>query len=766
MFRLGEVDLALTRGLFRFLELSATPDRPVGTAVQAPRGRHDLAILLAILCQLARLYAKLRQPQLRAPFLGSVVVVGMDTALQRRLSGVSVRGVELGEGLRVQRVRRDGWIVDTNGHASRFRPNQHEALYLNTRVGWPTLPGEHNGLVIVDSTSFASRVILERALDWAKEHRASRYVVLTNRGDWKAETELQRYVREKPTTVALPDYDAVRVSPEGRPFAPVALSTNRLLRRPPLRVDIAPVQYAPVEQLFFDVSMRLREAWRIEAPAPFSVLAAGRLVTLLRQALGTIEAFDRAAAQDHRARTITSLVRDLELTTGLDGPWRSFRQTHWPTLQYAARRLAEEIRKENPKHWATVLTVDHVRRRFPDHRVFIRTANTAAAFALEEDLASYDSHLLSAPGVRVIPRSLRLPWTDLDTVEILPALPARSRQDALWSAEATWRLVVTYGWESEWVKRVLHLEAERVDEVVERAKRVLGIALPVPHVPEPRTVLEAPDPHVPGETTTYDPLAIDLDSLSVPTEELRIGSQCFGSRPGLEGERMGRPVYLDDRRVVWWVSLDHQVETLIGARYRTVLASDLTSGDLVILPRGTGREDLFTRLAAAKHRDSDVLDLTAVLRRWWHACRTALALFDHDETRASRALVDAGCSVTTQLRAWADGSTLAPQDGRDIARVARLVGDEWLEDNWRRVAAIATELRGLHIRIGQRISGAMREASTGDGPNLRALAEVLGTDPGEILDEFDLSIVSAVGEPDLIPATLIGTVQPLRRPIE
>lgn len=759
VFRLGKYDLALAQALFRLLETPAAPDRPIGTVIKVPRGRQDLSILFGILSQLARLYAKFRQPELGPPFWGSVVVIGMDTALQKRLSNVFVRGIDLVESLRVHRIRRDGWIADAGGRASRFSANQGEVLYLNTRVGWPVLAQERDGFVILDDTSFSTNIPRERALRWAKEHGASRYVVLTNRGNWSVEEALQEYTGE-PITVVLPDHEPTGPSVDRRcRDVPVLLSTNRLLRRPPLQIDLVPVRSAPVEQLFADAAIRLREAWKIAAPAPFSVGAAGHLVALLRQALGTIERFDWAAAQDHRARTVTSLVRDLDVAVGFNGPWRNFEKTHWAALRHAARRLAEEIREDNPKHWATILAVDHLRRKSPNQDLIIRTVNSAAAYALEDDLNSYGGHLLASCNLRVIPRSNRRAWTETETTEVLPALPARSRLDVLWSAEATRRVVIAYGWESEWVKKLVRMEAMRIEGTVNRASRLLGVNLPVTHVPEPCVLLEAPDTRVGVDVVDHDPFAIDLKSLSMPVAAfgLRGASK---SKARTSGQQIGLPVYLHGNSLVWWVDPDQQVETMLGVRYARVFASDLQRGDQVIVPTGTGREDLFTRLVAAKHRDHDVLDLTAVLGRWWRACRTLLARFDGDESRASRALAEAGCSVTTQLRAWSDGTTIAPQDELDIRRVAGLVGDHWLESNWKRISLIATELRGLHIRIGKRISGAISEAPEGNGPNLRELANALGTDPAEILEEFDVLSVTSVGQRAAIPTMLLGAVQP------
>jgi len=115
--------------------------------------------------------------------------------------------------------------------------------------------------------------------------------------------------------------------------------------------------------------------------------------------------------------------------------------------------------------------------------------------------------------------------------------------------------------------------------------------------------------------------------------------------------------------------------------------------------------------------------------------------------------------VTTRLMSWAFGSTIAPQDPEDIERVARMAHDEWLARNWRRIASIATELRGLHISIGHRISGAMHEVVDGTGPNLQELASVLGSDAAEILDEFDLAIIRTVDPPTEVDLARIGTVE-------
>ncbi|QBI19632.1 hypothetical protein ER308_08755 [Egibacter rhizosphaerae] len=105
--------------------------------VQLPRGAHEVAAMLGIFAQLARLRSTLDGARREPPFHGSVTVIGMDSALQRRLRRVSLHNVGLAEGLAVHRVRSDGQLVDPSGAIVPYRVGRQRMLYLNTRVGYP-----------------------------------------------------------------------------------------------------------------------------------------------------------------------------------------------------------------------------------------------------------------------------------------------------------------------------------------------------------------------------------------------------------------------------------------------------------------------------------------------------------------------------------------------------------------------------------------------------------------------------------------------------
>ncbi|MGH3117533.1 MAG: hypothetical protein ACRDQ2_10580, partial [Gaiellales bacterium] len=158
---LGPADLA-TLGLIR-RTLGATGSN---LYLELPRGKHDVAILCGLLARLCLLVAsqtgKLGFPR------GPVVVVGMNTMVQERLRRIRLAGVQLAEGLVTCRMRSDGRLVNPAGVVTDVRAHPDALIYLNTRVGWPSLPPTiRPSVVVIDRTSFASLDILERALTWA-----------------------------------------------------------------------------------------------------------------------------------------------------------------------------------------------------------------------------------------------------------------------------------------------------------------------------------------------------------------------------------------------------------------------------------------------------------------------------------------------------------------------------------------------------------------------------------------------------------------------
>lgn len=765
--QLGALDQSIAAMVFWLLRQPARHDATAALSIELPRGDHEVPILLGILAQLARIHAHEFLRGSPTDFPGSVTVMGMDTAMQRRLSKVRVEGVALSHGLEVHRVRSDGRLVQPDGGIVRFHPDARRLLYLNTRVGWPSLRGEHGGVAIVDRTSFRNPALFRRALDWSKTHRANRVIVVSDRGDTD-------------TAEALADYASAAFhwnveAPMRRTLAQVVgpersrsrLSTNVLIgaEHPSTRITV--IESPPIESRLRRGYELLKEAYRIDAQLPHGVAAARRVLNVVNQLVGTVESFNASAALDHRSRSIRSLARAIERTGVRSFPteWHGYASSRWSGLRKVALELVDLVEADNPKFMGLLATVDLAARRMPDHAIVVRVASEAAAAALVDDLQAFETGLPDADHMRVLPWAERVPWTDAPTVEILPALPPPSRRSLLWSGEATVRILLTYGWEQFVLDRIHVRDVERIQRAIDHtfASVQLGRA---PHFPHP-TIIEFETIRAQAaarESRETTELSVSLEALTAELDELDnalVDDQdaehtAASGRGGLEVNAC--PLTLEPSGEIWWVHCDAAIETLVAGGYRRRRLHDLTPGDQMIVPRGTGREDLFTRLVEAKYRDGDVRDLMLMMDRWRKACRTVIADCDGDLQRVRARLMEFGCKTLTQIEAWSDGRTIAPQHAEDIAAVARAAGDDWLEKNWRRISAAATELRGLNISIGHKVSGAMREVAHGDGPNLRALAGVLGTDAAEVLDEFDVAVLRTIGTSQTVPASQVGTV--------
>jgi hypothetical protein len=170
-------------------------------------------------------------------------------------------------------------------------------------------------------------------------------------------------------------------------------------------------------------------------------------------------------------------------------------------------------------------------------------------------------------------------------------------------------------------------------------------------------------------------------------------------------------------------------------------APDVRPGERVLLLSSGEHGDLFT---AALARTSHLMDTDRrVLTRW----RDGLVAVRHrfpprvrgTGPRFVEALRELGCTrdpATT--RGWLEGSTLAPREAADIARILRLAGSFADPDLWagmidREISAV----RGFHSRIGRRIGRRMLgEAESSD----RIDQEI-----DELLEQTDLRTVEIVG---------------------
>jgi hypothetical protein len=677
--------------------------------------------------------------------------------------------VPLADGLNACRLRYDGRLIDIQGNVTACRASDQPLIYLNTRVGWPTLSsGVRAGAVIIDRTSFASGEIFDRALAWAERHQAGTVIVLADVGDEMTaravEASGRRFIAW-PWIAPLVDHVGWEL---GRPTSTSPLSTNSLLHQanegPQAIVFTAPA----VDELFRSAIAGMARARRIDASLPRSLVVARRLLNGLSQCCGSINNYNQWAALDHRSTTLSSLRRELEDSRGtrLGGVWSTFAETRWASLRLDLLELYELLCRENPKLFTLAFAVGHLRGERPNAKLIIRVANEAAGHALREDLIDLlPEHAPDGTKVCGLPWSDRLPWATEPIVELHPAMPPPSRLATLWTGESTSQLLVLYPFEVQSARRALDASRRQHDQdlIAACAACDLGVGPHLPagsHLPIAYSFSEV-DRRV-GQG--HPPIDIGVD-VQVLFEDL---AEEPGQRAGPPGAGLGavkaRPLVLEPSGEWWWVREGSTVETLVANRLVYRPLDEIRPGMVVVVPRGEGREELFARAVVAAHARGDIRAFEVLFGRWREACWTVYRACGENWRAVESRMRAEDARVTWQsFRAWAIGTTIAPDDPQDIARIGRVAGDRLVEQEYRRLYAMADEVRLLHGRLGRLLSAAIMEALAGGGPSLDALAELLGgLDPTELLEEFELRSVHGVGQLDIIPASDLRKVVPPR----
>lgn len=760
--QLGAVDRATLSVVLGWLR-SARED----LVLEFPRGVTEFATLIGVAAQLDRLGSeRARKPE---PFTGPVIVVGRDTQVADRLARIRINGIALDQALHAFRLRHDGRLATLAGVVEHRHERWDRAfVYMNTRIGWPVLPSSiRPGVIVIDKASMSNPELFDRAITWAIRANARRLVVFTALGDASATTSLSFRNR---SVLTWPWYEDLlhQLTPGGKAVRSHLTAAN-MTRSPVPTIGVIEVKAPAIDAHFRGVWIRLGTAARIDAMAPRGVVAARRLVGSLTETASSLARYNGLAAMDARVASLASLRNELDREVlGGGQAWALFAESDWPVLRHQAAELYDLLADDNPKLFALAATIERLRVERRDASIVVRVPNLIAGYAVEEDLRD-----LLGPtaigNVRLLTYSRRLEWSVDPAIELHTAGPAPWRMPSLFSREADERLLLCYEHEVGRGSRLVNAERRRqVDLAAACASRlkveiqiaqnvstgipieaVVGMDLrPAPPGSPPRLGV---DTDLLFGQVTDEPLPMDDPEATSPTGDRWMDSMVSAIAINLEP---------DGAR--YWVRPGGQVETLVASRVVYTRVQDLKPGATIVVPRGGGREELFGRLVLAAERRADVASLQILLARWRAACWRAYERAGSWPAveRQMRAL---GASVTAQsYRSWAQGTVIAPDDSRDIERMGQLADDAMVEREFRRIAAIAQEVRRLHGRLGRVLSAALREAVAGTeaGPNVRALASLLGgIDAAELLEEFDLRQVRAVDATTMISGARIWTIE-------
>jgi len=690
-------------------------------------------------------------------FGGPVVVVGMNTAVQERLGRLKIAGIALDEGLDACRLRADGRAESPTGFISALQRDDQRILYLNTRVGWPRLRGGelHPGVVIIDRTSFASGHIFEAALAWAENHRAGTVLVISDIGDEQSLVTVRTQPREYGVWAWSRRLIDELVWELGAGPAHSALSTSSLLWQKVEGVRAILCQSDAADVKFRRGFYLLSEAARVGTPLPYAITAAKRLLSGLAQCLSTVEEYNLWAALDHRTTALSSLRSTVERTRPSDfaGPWRNYGETRWGELRREVLDLYALLLQENPKLFALCYTVERVRRERPEAKLVVRVASEAMGQALAADLTN-----LGEKAVEWMRISEKVPWTLTPVIELYPGALPPWWQPALWTGESTLRLHLTYPFESRYLEIVLRHGTAHQREASESAAKYYRLGtIPNGHPPPDLPIAYSFDVDARKVALQHPPdLTVDI-SLLLDDLELTDDSEEQPEHAEAADTAQARPVILEPDGQIWWVREGTAVEALVAGAHHYVPLHKLTSGETVIVPRGEGREALFTRLVKNIHGHGDLRAFEVFFARWRAACVKACEACGSSLAALEERMASHGSRIGSQaLDNWATGATIGPADPRDIGRIGRIADDRFVVEQGARIGAMMTEVRGLHISLGHLLSAGLSEVADGAGESLSKLSVLLGMDASELLEEFEVRQVRSVGPVQEVGSSLVG----------
>jgi hypothetical protein len=729
---------------------------------EIPRGEHQFALTSSLFLQVARLEERARHPGHGLDFRGPIVVIALDTRVQERLAQVSIGGIGFGEGeLEPARIRFDGRMIDRLGNVLQTRGETRRVLYLNTRVGWPRPRIEGDiGVALIDRTTFGNLDNLEKALAWAAGLRAASTIVLADAADTDCR---DMFLRAHPQGLCW-SWGLSRIEHVAKDEG--AHSTSHLLSINAIggveREGVAVIRcLAPRTDAQFRSVWHLltRAASRHPGPPPAPILAARKLANGLVRLPSTVGEHDKWAALDARTRTLAGVHARVASASAVQFPpeWKVTRETVWPQLRADLMDIFSAISQDNPKLVALADTLAWLRTAHSGRRVIIRVPSEAVGHAMQQDLDLFQQPVThdSSP-IRWATEQERLPSADGPVIELYPGSIGPWHLPRWASGESNLRLHLVYDHEMATLHARLATFMDSAIQASADGLHIVGVACDRSSV---RTTVALPEVRRFGSAKVAPPLAevsLSVDS-SLLWDDLGGDSGVEfhdAASPGMTDDLV--PLVLEPGTDCWWVRSDATIEVIAGAGLRMKTIAELNPGDRLLVPRGEGREALFTRLVKASKTSEDMSALEVFLSRWRKACHN-LYLQEVTWDDCQRVMFYQGSRVGAQaIRSWANGTVIGPDNPQDVRRVGVLLNDSFLLKAWERIAAVMTEVRGFHAKLGHLISGAYAELPTGRGPNLTRICDILHIDAVEFLEEFDVRVFRNAGKPASKPSSLIG----------
>lgn len=195
-----------------------------------------------------------------------------------------------------------------------------------------------------------------------------------------------------------------------------------------------------------------------------------------------------------------------------------------------------------------------------------------------------------------------------------------------------------------------------------------------------------------------------------------------------------------------------------GTDVARVAAKGLAAGDVLILVDNAARRDLFETVTERLAELPQYAPLVALIGLW-HRSAAAAAGTGMSYEQIHAAMVKKGTAITSSatIGTWVRGDVHGPQDPKDVARFAAVVGDDGLSPYARQIGAALGALNSVHRQVGRWLSGQIGGAVHSDAPD-DVVDAALGLHVADLVESVSLHPVVAVHHTTTTAAAAVGLV--------
>ena len=189
-----------------------------------------------------------------------------------------------------------------------------------------------------------------------------------------------------------------------------------------------------------------------------------------------------------------------------------------------------------------------------------------------------------------------------------------------------------------------------------------------------------------------------------------------------------------------------------GRRTEERFVRSLRTGDRILVIHGQKRQSLYDLMISRVHNHPAMEIHLALINKWQEELaesfrRRRLLGWTAEDVLIRMQQQGSSITSTQTIRLWVTGEVLAPEDPKDLPRLARSMDLRFVQEYHARINRAARRIRGLHRGLSTRLNGWLREqvASTTDA-DLEIFDAELGLSFQDFRDSMTVHTVESVEE--------------------